>query len=89
MPDLAHDFSDWQRLTFARVGLLRELADGRTLAEASLSLGISLGRVRSSVRDLKAITGCSSTRDLGRWWRVMHEEWLAQCERVAGAPAAV
>lgn len=74
----------WERLTFARVRLLRELEDRRTLHEVAELLGISYNGVRSCVNELKVITGCSDVRELGRWWRQFRGPWLAWCERQAG-----
>lgn len=87
MPNLTRDFGDWHRITFARAHVLRELADGRTLTEASAVLAVSPNGIRSTVRDLKLITGCCSARELGRWWREHRHAWVERCAAVAGVCA--
>jgi DNA-binding NarL/FixJ family response regulator len=80
-----HDeFCDWEWFTFARARILRELADGRTEVQAAARLGISYQSVRSQVEDLKAKTGLTDVREMGRWWRKDRVAWLAWCERQAG-----
>ena len=78
------DPCDWEWFTFARVRLLRDLADGRTEPEVARRLSMSYHSVRSQVEDLKAKTECESVRELGRWWRDHRCDWQAWCERQAG-----
>jgi len=75
---------EWERFTFARVRVLRELADGRTEREIGERNQVSYSGVRSTVEDLKSITGCGDVREMGRWWRENRAAWLAWCEHQAG-----
>ncbi len=74
---------DWERLTFARVRVLRELSDGRTFAELSNRLHVSRHTVVSTVRELRHFTGCEDSRALARWWRAHRQEWLTYCQTQA------
>ena len=65
-----------RRITLRRSEILTLLADGRTEREAATMPEIELTGIRSHVSQLKALTGCSSVRELGRWWRNMRGEWL-------------
>jgi DNA-binding CsgD family transcriptional regulator len=56
---------EWERLTYARLRVLRELADGRTLSEIAERNQVSYDGVRSVVEDLKEITGCADVRAMG------------------------
>ena len=71
-------------ITLRRAEVLRELADGSTQPEIAARLGISVNSVRSHVEDLRNITGCSSGRDLGRWWRRHRDEWVELTRQMAG-----
>lgn len=71
---------DWDRITFARARLLRELADGRTEREAAEALQMSYAGVRSCVEVLKEITGCRDVREMGRWWRANRALWRRWCD---------
>ena len=70
-----------ERLTFARVRVLRELAEGRTEREIAERLQMTYHGVRSHIEDLKDLTGCRDVRELGRRWRKNGPRWL---EWVAG-----
>ena len=73
------------RITARRAEVLRELADGYTGREAAARIGLTFSGMRSHVEVLKQITGCSSTRELGRWWRRHRWAWLAVMTEQAGA----
>lgn len=74
----------FERLTVARVRVLRELEDGRTEREIAARLCMTYHGVRSHVEDLKALTGCQNVRDLGRWWRLNRTAWHVWLAREAG-----
>ena len=74
-----------ERFAFARVRVLRELADGRTEREIGERNQVSYAGFRSLVEDLKFITGCRDVWEMGRWWRENRASWLAGCEHQAGA----
>ena len=74
----------WERVTFARMRVLRELDEGRTEREAAERLHISYERVRSHVEDLKDLTGCRSVRELARWWRANRDDWHEWIGQEAG-----
>jgi len=78
----------WDRITFARARVLRELADGRTEREIAEKLTMSYSGVRSQVEVLKALTGCHDVREIGRWWRVNRESWRLWCDEAGGVSAA-
>lgn len=80
----SNDPIEWEWFTFARVRLLRELADGRTEPEVADRLKLSYHSVRGQVEDLKAKTGCDSVREVGRWWRENGVAWVEWCKRQAG-----
>lgn len=74
----------WEDITLRRAEVLRELAANRTEREAADRLGIAVSGVRSHVERLKALTGCASVRELGRWWQTNRGMWLDYCRRAAG-----
>lgn len=74
----------WEGITLRRAEVLRELAANRTEREAAEHLGIAMSGVRSHVERLKALTGCTSVRELGRWWQANRDKWLDYCRRAAG-----
>lgn len=76
------------RITARRAHILRELADGYSGQETALRIGLAFNGFRSHVQQLKEITGCTSVRELGRWWREHREEWLLVMGREAGVLAA-
>ncbi|HKS92836.1 MAG TPA: hypothetical protein VJQ83_12960 [Tepidiformaceae bacterium] len=81
---------DWERFTFARVRVLREIEARFTLQAVSDHLQLSYNTVRSYVEELKAMTGCSDVRELGRWWeehRASWEVWCAEQARGSEGPA--
>ena len=78
----AEEARSLERLTFSRVRVLRELAEGRTEREIAQRLQMTYNGVRSHVQDLKDLTGCRDVRELGRWWRRNGPRWL---EWVAGS----
>ena len=65
----------FHRITVRRAQVLRELASGYTEREVAASLGLSVNGVRSHVENLREITGCSSVRELARWWRDHRARW--------------
>ncbi len=73
----------WERLTVARVRILRELEDRRTEREIAERLLMTYNGVRSHVEDLKALTGCADVRALGRWWGDVRGDWLGWLAREA------
>jgi DNA-binding CsgD family transcriptional regulator len=73
------------QITAARARVLRELADGWKEREVAAHLGVTYNGVRSLVRELKAITGCSGVHELGRWWRAHREEWARFVTEAGGA----
>jgi DNA-binding CsgD family transcriptional regulator len=78
----------YQSITVRRAEVLRELAEGYTEREVAARLGIQVAGVRSHVEDLRAITGCGSARELGRWWRENRAGWLERIGRLAGVETA-
>ena len=72
------------RITARRAEVLRDLADGYSGREIAARIGLTHSGLRSHVEALKEITGCSSTRELGRWWREHRASWLAQMSEQAG-----
>jgi len=76
---------NWERITFARARVLREIEDRRTEREIAGNLQMTYNGVRSQIDELKLITGCGDLRALGRWWRDNRDAWLAWCERQAGS----
>lgn len=72
------------RITARRAEVLREIADGYTGREAARRIGLTHSGMRSHVEALKEITGCSSARELGRWWRRNHVVWLRLMSVQAG-----
>jgi DNA-binding CsgD family transcriptional regulator len=76
--------SDLLHVTARRAEVLALLADGATLPEVAAQMGVSVNGVRSHVEDLKKLTGCTSTRQLGRWWRANRRAWLELMATVAG-----
>ena len=75
---------DWERFTFARVRVLRELEDRHTAPEIAARLGMSTAGVRSHIQNLKGLTGSESIRDLGRWWAEHRLVWHGWCAKQAG-----
>jgi len=59
----------FQRLTWARIRICRELAEGYSQPKIAHRLGMSVYGVRSSIEDLRDITGISEASEIGRWWR--------------------
>jgi hypothetical protein len=78
-----HEPIDWDRITFARARVLREIEDHRAEREIADKLQMTYNGVRSQIDELKSITGCSDLRALGRWWRDNRPAWLAWCDRQA------
>ena len=76
------------RITARRAHVLRELADGYSGRESARRIGLTHNGLRSQVEDLKKITGCSSQRELGRWWREHRASWLSLMSVQAGLTAA-
>ena len=72
------------RITARRAEVLRELADGYTGREAATRIGLTHSGMRSHVEALKEITGSSSARELGRWWRRNRIAWLGVMSVQAG-----
>lgn len=64
------------RITARRAEVLREIADGYSAREVADGLGLTLSGMRSHVEALREITGCSSIREMGRWWRTRRALWL-------------
>jgi DNA-binding CsgD family transcriptional regulator len=59
----------FERLTLARVRMLRELGEGYTATVIADRLGMTVNGVRSAVDDLRDITGIAESGEIGRWWR--------------------
>ena len=76
------------RITARRAEVLREIADGYSGRDAARRMGITFSGLRSHIEALKGITGCSSSRDLGRWWRRHRNGWLATMSVQAGVTSA-
>lgn len=72
------------RITARRAEVLREIAHGYSGREIAARLGLTHSGLRSHVEALKEITGCSSTREMGRWWRTQRGLWLALMSMQAG-----
>ena len=77
----------WMAITIRRAEVLRELAEMRTEREVADILGVSLTTVRSHVEDLKAITGCDTVREMGRWWLSNRQGWAAWVLSAGGVSA--
>jgi DNA-binding NarL/FixJ family response regulator len=86
------------RITARRAEVLREIADGYSEREIAGHLGLELSGVRSHTEQLRDLVGCSTVRELGRWWRSHRREWVAaMCEQagvaflgpVIGAPSRI
>ena len=73
-------------VTLRKAELLALFADLRTQAYAAGRMGITVSGVASQVEDLKALTGCDSVAELGRWWLAHREAWVALHARVARTP---
>ncbi|MCL4232071.1 MAG: hypothetical protein KJ053_10845 [Dehalococcoidia bacterium] len=80
----SHDGFAWDRITFSRAKVLREIADSRTEREVAVGLQVAYTTVRSHIAELKGLTGCHDVREMGRWWRDNREDWLDWCKRQAG-----
>ena len=76
------------RITAKRAAVLREIADGYSGRDAARRVGITFSGLRSHIEVLKQITGCSSSRDLGRWWRRHRNAWLVTMSLQAGVTPA-
>jgi len=76
MPSSASIPDIFRYITPRRAEVFAALADGATIAETARRLDISLNGTRSHVADLKKVTGCSSARELGRWWRQNRVAWV-------------
>ena len=74
----------WERLTFSRIRVLRELADARSEREAALRLQMTFHGVRCVVAGLKEVIGCRDVRELGRWWRENRNDWYEFIGQEAG-----
>lgn len=72
------------RITARRAEVLRELADSFSEPEIAEHLGLELNGVRSHVEQLRTIIGCSSVRELGRWWRANRDDWLESMREAGG-----
>ena len=72
------------RITARRAEVLREIAHGYSGREVAARIGLTQSGLRSHVEALKEITGCSSTREIGRWWRTQRPLWLALMSVQAG-----
>lgn len=88
MPTETPQRAVWERLTFARVRVLRELADGRSEREVAKRLQMTYNGTRSIVADLKAVTECHDVRELGRWWRASRSVWYESIGQEAGIVAS-
>lgn len=76
-------------VTLRRAELLALFADLRSQTYAAEQMSITVSGVASQVENLKALTGCDSVAELGRWWLAHREAWVALHSRVAGvAPDA-
>ena len=76
------------RITARRAAVLREIADGYSGRDAARRLGITFSGLRSHIEGLKRLTGCASSRDLGRWWRRNRNGWLVTMSLQAGVTPA-
>lgn len=75
------------RITLRRARVLRLVAEDYSEREIAERLMLSLPGVRSHIEDLKRITGHSSKRALGRWWRSVRSEWVRYLADEAGFEA--
>jgi hypothetical protein len=73
----------YEELTFARVRVLRALAQTRTIREAARLIGLSYNGMRSHVRDLERILDCADLEALRTWWADHEDDWLAYCRACA------
>ena len=78
---------DWARITYARVGVLRGLADSRSERQIADESGVAYSTVRSHVTTLKNLTGCRDIGEFARWWSLSAPEWHRWCAVHAGLDA--
>lgn len=74
----------YERLTSARVRVLREVADGYKVPEIAHRLGMTVNGVRSVIDDLRQRTGATDIAELGRWWRRCGPDFVAFIAAEAG-----
>jgi len=79
------DQLDWGSFTYARVRVLRGLADFKSEREIAGDLGVAYTTIRTHVSQLKLLTGFGDVREMARWWRECGcGEWLEWCRFQAG-----
>ena len=79
-----HGEIDWARFTYPKIQMLRGLADNRSEREIADDSALSYATARWHVAQLKALTGCGTVGELGRWWRNHSEEWRHWSAALAG-----
>lgn len=84
MPTKSYDVI-WASITPRRAELLGLLAEGYTESECARLMGISRDGARSAIAVLRDLTEIPTQRDLGRWWKLNREGWLAWLRELSGA----
>ena len=79
-----HGDVDWQRFAYAKIQLLRGLADNRSERQIADDSGIAYATARWHIAQLKALTGCHDVGELARWWRIHAEDWRRWSAALAG-----
>jgi len=77
----------FERLTPRRLRILAALASGAGVREIAEHLGYSYHGLRAHVRQLQELTGCSSARELARWWVAVRGDYYRWVAEVLGLDA--
>ena len=79
-----HGDVDWHSFTYAKLQLLRGLADNRSERQIADDAGMAYTTARWHVAQLKVLTGCHDVGELARWWRSHAEDWHLWIAELAG-----
>ena len=79
-----HGEVDWHSFGYAKIELLRGLADNRSERQIAEESGMAYATARWQVRQLKVLTGCHDVGELARWWRIHAEDWRRWSTALAG-----
>lgn len=74
----------YEQLTFARVRVMAQLAQGKTIRQVARALGYEHNGARSQVRDIERILEVSSVPEIVAYWDQHGEAWLAYAARCGG-----
>lgn len=78
--------ASYEWITPPRLRVLGQLAENRTEQETADRLGMKYNTVRGIVAHIKAQTGLSDVREIGRWWRAERRSGLWWAAKEAGLP---